>query len=225
MIRIIGDTHGDRDRFGKLAEYGEKEWNENDMLIVTGDFGFIFANSDYEREFLDELEKKPYTICFCDGNHEKFPAIYSFPKEKWNGGRVHRIRKNILHLMRGQVFTIEGKKFFTMGGAYSLDKYRRYENLSWWKEELPNNAEYTEAISNLKDNGNCVDYVITHTAPRYIIRMLGFEPSMRDMELTGFFDWIRHDVKFKHWYFGHWHKDRDLEGKYSALYYDMKTIE
>jgi hypothetical protein len=216
--------HGDRDKFAKLSEQGESEWTEEDVLIVAGDFGFIFANSDYEREFLDELEKKPYTICFCDGNHENFPAIYSFPKEKWNGGKVHRIRKNVFHLMRGQVFTIDGKKIFTMGGAYSRDKYMRFENLSWWKEELPCDAEYKEAISNLKENENCVDYIVTHTAPRYIIRTLGREPSLRDMELTGFFDWIRHDVKFKNWFFGHWHTDRDIEGKFSALYHDVKSI-
>lgn len=224
MLHITGDTHGEQKRFDEFWEYGESEWGENDTLIICGDFGFIFANSDYERAFLDELEKKPYTICFCDGNHENFPAIYSFPKENWNGGRVHRIRKNVFHLMRGQVFTIDGKKIFTMGGAYSRDKYMRFENLSWWKEELPNDAEYKEAISNLRENGNRVDYVITHTAPRYIIRMLGKEPSLRDMELTGFFDWIRHDVQFEHWFFGHWHTDRDIEGKFSAVYYSVKNV-
>ena len=117
MIRVAGDTHGDPVRFIE-NNMGDNEWTSDDYLIVCGDFGFIFRNNEAEREFLDYLETKPYTICFCDGNHENFPAIFSYPKEKWNGGYVHRIRKNVLHLMRGQVFEIDGRKVFTMGGAY-----------------------------------------------------------------------------------------------------------
>ena len=144
------------------------------------------------------------------------------PVEKWNGGKIHRIRKNVIHLMRGQVYEIDGKKLFSMGGAYSRDKYMRYENLSWWKEELPNDAEYKEAISNLKEAGNKVDYIVSHTAPREIIRRMGKYPDAHDMELTGFLEWIMHEVEFEHWYFGHWHTDRDITEKFSALLFTVK---
>ena len=141
---------------------------------------------------------------------KNFPAIYSYPTEIWNGGRIHRIRKNIIHLMRGQVFTIEDKKFFTMGGAYSIDKYMRAKNISWWKEELPTDAEYSEAILNLKENQNSVDYIITHTAPTEIIRRMGRNPDIHDAELCGFLEWVMHEVQFKKWFFGHWHVDRKV---------------
>lgn len=39
----------------------------------------------------------------------------------WNGGKVHKIKSSIIHLMRGQVFSIAGKKIFTFGGAQSHD--------------------------------------------------------------------------------------------------------
>ena len=84
MLHITGDTHGDRKRFEMFIENGESEWGENDYLIVCGDFGYIFEDSVLERKFLDVLEKKPYTICFCDGNHENFPAIYSYPVAIWS---------------------------------------------------------------------------------------------------------------------------------------------
>ena len=41
--------------------------------------------------------------------------------EEWNGGKIHRIRSHVLHLMRGQIFELEGYRFFTMGGARSHD--------------------------------------------------------------------------------------------------------
>ena len=40
---------------------------------------------------------------------------------KWHGGKVHRIRPHVLHLMRGQIYELEGYRFFTMGGAKSHD--------------------------------------------------------------------------------------------------------
>lgn len=224
MIYITGDTHGEQARFSPAAMPGEDKWGEDDILIICGDFGFLFANDARENAFLDKLSEKPYTICFCDGNHENFPAIYAYPQEEWNGGRVHRIRKNIFHLMRGQVFLIDGKKIFAMGGAYSIDKYMRKDGLSWWKEELPSNEEYREATQNLRESGNCVDYIITHTAPREMIRRMGKYPDMHDAELTGFLEWIMYEVKFKKWFFGHWHTDEEFDERFRALWFDVETI-
>lgn len=223
MIYITGDTHGDPVRFIE-NNMGDNEWTSDDCLIVCGDFGYVFLDNESEKEFLDYLETKPYTICFCDGNHENFSAIFSYPKEKWNGGYVHRIRKNILHLMRGQVFEINGKKVFSMGGAYSIDRYVRKLNFSYWEEEIPNNQEYREATQNLKENNDEVDIIISHTAPREIIRRMGKYPDAHDMELTGFLEWIMYQIKFKHWYFGHWHLDQTFDEKYTAVYFDIHSL-
>ncbi|MBQ7499991.1 MAG: metallophosphoesterase [Clostridia bacterium] len=224
MIFLTGDTHGEQGRFTLLKKYGEAEWTADDYFIVCGDFGYVFANDERENAFLDELAKKPYTICFIDGNHENFPAIYRYPTELWNGGRVHRIRRNIIHLTRGQVFEIDGRSFFTMGGAYSMDRYMRFEGLSYWKEELPDNSEYREASESLKEHGFKVDYILTHTAPREIIRWMGQYPDAHDMELTGFLEWVMYETKFEKWFFGHWHVDKEFHERFRALYYDLITI-
>ncbi len=225
MIYITGDTHGERLRFIEGNMQGEDSWNEQDTLIVCGDFGYIFTNRPDEQDFLDFLAEKSYTICFCDGNHENFTAINSYPVENWNGGSVHRIRKNILHLMRGQVFEIEGKKIFTMGGAYSMDKYMRREGLSWWSEELPTNDEYRAATQNLRENANKVDIIITHTAPREIIRQMCRQPDSHDAELTGFLEWVMREVSFTHWFFGHWHRDAQIDERFRALWFDVVPVE
>lgn len=223
MIKVTGDTHGDPVRFIE-NNMGDNEWTSDDYLIVCGDFGYVFRKNESEKEFLDYLETKPYTICFCDGNHENFPAIYSYPKEKWNGGYVHRIRKNVLHLMRGQVFEIDGKKVFSMGGAYSIDRYVRKLNFSYWEEEIPNNQEYHEATQNLRENNDEVDIIISHTAPREIIRRMGKYPDAHDMELTGFLEWIMYQIEYQHWYFGHWHLDQTFDEKHTAVYFNVHSI-
>lgn len=224
MIFITGDMHGEQERFESFRKYGEPDWTADDYLIVCGDFGYLFADDDRENAFLDTLEEKPYTICFIDGNHENFPAICRCPAEIWNGGVIHRIRRNVVHLTRGQVFTICERNFFTMGGAYSVDRYMRIEGRSYWKQELPDNGEYREASQNLKECGGRVDYILTHTAPREIIRRIGYYPDPHDMELTGFLEWIMYDVEFKEWFFGHWHTDRRIGDKFRAVFRDVVSI-
>lgn len=224
MIYITGDTHGDPLRFTERNMPGESKWTKDDYLIICGDFGFVFTDSEEENQFLDTLSKKPYTICFCDGNHENFSRIYKYAEQAWHGGRVHRIRGNIIHLMRGYVFDIDGKTIFAMGGAYSIDKFMRKEGVSWWKEELPTNAEYREAVKSLRECGKTVDYIVTHTAPREIIRRMGKYPDEHDLELTGFLEWIMYEVKFKRWFFGHWHFDREVDQNFRALWFDVINV-
>ncbi len=224
MIMITGDTHGEKARFCDKFLPNESEWSKNDVLIIAGDAGLLYRNDADEQEFLDELEAKPYTIAFVDGNHENFPAIFSYPQEEWMGGKIHRIRRNVIHLMRGQVFTIEGKTFFTFGGAYSIDRYCRKEGVSYWEEEIPSPQEYREASENLKRAGGKVDYIVTHTAPQTVIRMLGKYPDKHDIELTGFLDWVMYETKFTTWYFGHWHEDKEITPKFRLLWFDCERI-
>lgn len=215
MLYFTGDLHGEIGRFYELYRKNPN-FGAEDYLIVCGDFGFVFRNDQNEHIWLDDLSRQPYTICFVDGNHENFNALYSYPVEKWKGGKVHKIRNNIIHLMRGQVFEINGKRIFTMGGAYSIDRYMRKLNFSYWEEEIPSKEEYTEASRNLEAYGYKVDYIVTHTAPREIIRRMGYDPDPHDMELTGFLEWVMYKAQYDEWFFGHWHEDRNIE-KFHAL--------
>ena len=163
MIYITGDTHGEYDNF--LNRIYQHQISKDDTVIVCGDFGFVW-DTPYHRYFLAKLTAEPFTIAFVDGNHEDFDLLYSYPVVEWNEGTAHRVADNIYHLMRGQRFMIENKSFFTMGGAYSVDKAMRVEGKSWWKQELPNNEEYKIAERTLTACGYKVDYVLTHTVPQ-----------------------------------------------------------
>lgn len=230
MIRITGDMHRTIGRFmrGNSNFIRDTTWSEKDVLIVAGDFGFVFLDTAEEHDWLDWLERtKPYTIAFVDGNHENHTRIAEYPEEEWCGGKIHRIRKNVIHLMRGQVFDIRGKKIFTMGGAYSIDRATRNLGYSYWNEELPNDAEYKEAVANLKKHNYNVDYIVTHTAPKEIVLHMGFVPDPHDYELTGFLEYLMYECKgFKKWFYGHWHLDGEYyDGKFRALLNDVVTID
>lgn len=209
MIYITGDSHGDRDKINNLEI--QLELTDNDYLIIAGDFGFIFNNNYLEELILNALSTKPFKILFVDGNHECFPAIFRYPEEMWNGGKVHKIRENIYHLMRGQVFEIDGKKIFTMGGAYSVDRMFRKLNVSYWEEEIPNAAEMAEARSNLERHNYEVDYIITHTLPSSVKLLMGYEVSQEheeDADFTDFLDEVREKTSYKRWFAGHFHMNK-----------------
>lgn len=219
MVYITGDTHGRLEEF--LARF-ENQPSFEDTVIVAGDFGFIWGEA--QKPLLKKLSEQPFTTAFVDGNHENFPAIYQYPVEEWNSGKVHRIADNIVHLMRSQLFTLDVGTFFTLGGAYSIDKSWRIEGSSWWKEELPNAEELETARETLTKADNKVDYIITHTCPDSIVNRVCAHPDYHDMPFRLFLQDIADTVDFKHWYFGHYHDDRELSDKFTLLYHSVVTI-
>lgn len=218
MIYITGDTHGWLN-ITKLNNSNFKEqetMTKNDYVIVCGDFGLVWSNSEEELWWRNWLHKKTFTTLFVDGNHENFDTINKYPVSTWNGGKIHFINDSIIHLMRGQVFTIEGKKFFTMGGASSIDKQFRKEGVSWWREELPTKKEYDEAMKNLNKHNGTVDYVLSHTCSTKIMEQLCYVKETND--LNSFFNMLDKKLIYKHWYFGHFHEDMQVDEKHTVLY-------
>jgi len=231
ILAITGDTHGEEGRFIHADEPVNKHLKKGDYLFICGDFGYLF-NDDYkEQKFLKYLaEEISYTICFCDGNHENFDALNSYDISEWNGGKVHVIKcdeagnPKVIHLMRGQVFTIEGKKIFVLGGAYSIDKPMRIEGKSWWSQEMPTEEEKDEAISNLEAVNYKVDYIITHAAPEDTMSI--FHPDhVHEMPLNGFLEYIREKTTYSHWYMGHLHRDEDVWRHQTVLWFSVRNME
>ena len=228
MIFVTGDTHGLHD-FHKLHIFAceHPDLTSDDYVIIAGDFGAIWSGSTLA-ENLSYYTNLPFTVLFVDGNHENFDLIETFPEEMWKGGRVHRIKPNIIHLMRGQVFEIEGKTFFTFGGATSIDRAFRIEGKSWWWQERATEQEFDEGIANLKRYNNEVDYVITHAcgmraimSPR-LRAAAGIKISCPEVQLLSNFENI---IKCRHWYFGHFHMDERLNDKYTVLYNKVVEIK
>jgi predicted phosphodiesterase len=248
MIIVTGDTHGD---FSRLTnERFTDGLTENDYIIVCGDFGLLWSKGDRYNFWLEQLSSQKFNILWVDGNHENFDWIDSLKVEQWHGGNVHKIADNIIHLMRGQLFEIENKTFFTFGGGKSVDitgglldvndpkfydkAYRarrfglpfRVIGESWWEQEMPNDEEKETAIINLSKHDNYVDYIITHSLPTSLLSSVGhiMMLKMKGDDLTNYLDKLENTIKFKHWYCGHYHTDSRLDDKHTVMYKSMKEI-
>ncbi len=218
MIYITGDTHipVDIQKLSSKHFPQQKEMTKNDYVIICGDFGGVWDGSNEEKYWIKWLKNKNFTTLFIDGNHENFDMLYSLPIVEFCGGSAHKVDSGIYHLMRGEVYTIDTKKIFVFGGADSHDKEYRTEGKNWWREEMPTEQEYNNAVNNLEKNNFNVDYVITHSAPTSVQNIIS--PTYENNKLTDFFESIKNQLSCKKWFFGHYHKDIVLDDKFEGMF-------
>lgn len=113
MIYITGDTHIPID-IGKLSTKRfpeQKQMSDTDFLIICGDFGGVWCGDNEEKYWLKWLNAKNFTTLFIDGNHENFDMLKEYPEVDYCGGKAQKIKDKIYHLMRGQIYNIDGKKY------------------------------------------------------------------------------------------------------------------
>ena len=252
MVFLTGDTHGDFIRFHSSRFPEQQEMTRDDIVIVLGDFGGIWYDCDEEKDKLNWLEELPFTLCYVDGNHENFQRYYEgeFEIVDFHGGKAHKVRDNVYHLMRGHIFDFEGKKFFAMGGASSHDiddgildpasfksdeefnevcslwswegRMFRVKGLSWWPEEIPSKEEMDFGEKNLREHNYTVDYVISHCLPQEVLPFIHIHDHD---DLTLYFNkLLQNGLKFDKWYCGHYHMNTCVMGKFNILYYDIVRI-
>ena len=250
MIYITGDCHQDFRRFDTENFPEQKEMTKEDFCVICGDFGGVWdrnKESKTEKYLMDWLESRSFTLLFVDGNHENFDRLYAYPEEEWHGGRVHRIRPSVIHLMRGQIYDIGGASFFTFGGAgshdisgglldpeapgYKTEKRKldqrhlpyRIRHISWWEQELPTDREMEEGLTNLAAHGSRVDFIVTHCCASSTQALIGgglYKPD----RLTAYLEEVKQSVKFRKWFFGHYHDNRMVSAQEILLYEQIGRI-
>ena len=225
MIFITGDTHQSINisKLNTTFFPQQKNLTKNDYVIICGDFGCVWDDSNLDKYWQNWFSNKNFTTLFVDGNHENFNLLNKYPVSSWNGGKVHFISPSVIHLMRGQIFNINGINIFTMGGASSHDKEFRKENISWWKDEIPSDLEFQEAFSNLNKYNNKVDIIISHCCDDNTQNCINnyYEHD----KLTNFFKIINESVDFKYWFFGHYHIDKFIDNKHRAVFNDVIPLK
>ena len=223
MVFVTGDVHCPID-VHKLNTKNfplQKSLTKEDYLIVCGDMGLVWSYPDGPR-YKEDLywqkwfNNRNYTTLFVDGNHENHPILASYPVVDFCGGKAHQIKDSVYHLIRGEVYTIDGKTFFCFGGASSHDKHLRKEGVDWWPEEIANFAEMNKAIDNLEKYNNEVDYIISHCCSTRVQNIIS--PYYESDSMTQFFKFIEENIKFKAWYFGHYHTDMVITPNFVCVY-------
>lgn len=220
---LKGDIHGNL--FEIIDFINRFNLGKNDNIIILGDCGIAWRKD--KKDLAQNI--KLWNECgngvklyFIDGNHENFNILNSLPVENNMG----KIADNIYHLRRGQVYEFENKKILVCGGADSIDKYRRIENFTWWKEE----AISQETIDDIP--AGHYDYVLTHCCPRsvfeknriYLSTLQFLDENKINHSSEDMLEQLKNKITFDHWFFGHYHINRNLDEKFTCLFEDFMEV-
>lgn len=216
---ITGDTHGMND-IRKLTNENfpiQEELDKSDVLCIAGDAAICWTGGNTDKQLQKWYEDKPFTTLVIDGNHEGHELLSKLPIIKKFKGKVRKVSDSVFYAIRGEIYTINGKKVLTLGGAESTDKQYRVEGYSWWKDEEITIKDFKRTIDNLERENFKVDYFITHTGGGEVVRTLGFLPTNSDKYVSFFLDTLRDTPH----YCGHYHMDRIINKQSRILFDDI----
>ena len=218
MIFVTGDMHGDFSRFQNPAL---KKLRESDVLMVCGDFGFVWDGSPKEQKLLKKIGKRKHDTVFVEGCHDNYDLLETFPKVAYRGGTARKISGNVYQLLRGECYDICGKKVFAFGGGDSSDE-QEYGRFSL--AEQPSEEDEQHGADTLRALRGKVDIILTHEPPAMIRRFL----LMDDADTSAihrYFDYLARQCSFDYWFFGRYHIDRVIPPRYYALFRDVYKVE
>lgn len=193
MIWLLSDLHGRLDMPGwKDFQVQSKP---EDVLILLGDICLNDPTKENNPSFTETVLASEKNIWIVAGNHENMAYLSSLPEEDWNGGKIHRLGKNVLHLMSGYVYTLKGLHVLVLGGTSGT--------LS--------EAEIVRTYLSLEEYHNKVHYILTHD---YYKR----SPENRESSFEKLMGYIDDHVSYEMWYCGHHHLNKRLDEKHTVVY-------
>lgn len=167
VVALAGDWHGNTAwamaRIRDVAERGVS------TLLHLGDFAIWPGNSG--AKFLRKVERTcaehNIALLVTPGNHEdwgRLTKLWENPKRRdpTTGDPLPlHLTDHVAVLPRGYAWTMEGRRFVSLGGAPSVDFPNRIHGKSWWPEERiqPDDVERTIR------NGAGADVMLAHDSP------------------------------------------------------------
>lgn len=221
MIYITGDMHGDISQMRQVMQ--KVNCKPNNTLIVLGDFGANYYFDKKDDIFKNAISEYNINIFVIRGNHDGNPSLIEEVEQKEKYGNIGYIEQkypNIFYAINGNVYNIEKNQFLVLGGAYSVDKfYRLSMGYKWFSDEQMTISERENFLQNYPKE---VDVILSHTCPYTNIPCHLFlktvDQSTVDNSMEYFLQEVKEKVKYKNWFFGHYHANEQIEENMYMLY-------
>lgn len=170
-------------------------------IFVTGDIHGEperFSTTRFPRQ--NELDKEDYMIICGD-----FGLVWEGKIEVQGNNVVVENRESDrekwwLDWLEALPFTV----LFVDGNHENFDRLKQYQIEEWM-------------------GGNEVDYIISHCCPGELHELI--QPGMEEWnELTLYFDTLKKMCRYKKWYFGHYHDNKNVTEQDILLYKDILEL-
>lgn len=206
-IIAVGDVHGDYYYLKKIIKQQFTDKKEQGAIIQVGDFG-VFENNIHNMKF-------DIPVFFIDGNHENFSYITKLVNNNPYNDIISLPpphARNCHYITRGTSSKIiSGFNTLFIGGAHSVDRKRRKENISWWRQESITEKDIKKCLLHDK-----IDIIISHACPyEFKDKVLDSIPLQHrmignDLETDNHENEKKLSILLKHfkpklWIFGHYH--------------------
>ena len=210
-VLIVGDSHGDPQFISNIhteaKRFGVK------TIVQLGDFGYDFGTNTIAsiRAWLDRDPEHQWF--WLDGNHDEHNYIeQDILKLEWPGEPVPHFHERMFYCHRGSTVWIGDKLCMFMGGAYSIDKHRRTQYISWWPQEMIRQSDVQRALENAE--GRKIDVLFSHDAPRseFLDKWLqseGYKVDPWSNENRTALTYVVDSVRPQDLYHGHYHHRYD----------------
>ena len=179
-IVFVGDTHGDHGTIGMAFKLAIEEGATR--VVSVGDWGsWPGVSGERFRDFCsNQATLTDIPLYICRGNHD-WPGGLEYAKGlSWQGNHKE-IAPNLFFLGRTGVWNWDDCWFAVCGGAYSIDKSRRREGISWWPEEKIKYSDLEVLETDMAEwNLDYVDLLIAHDSPSSLPIWPGFAKDDKD---------------------------------------------
>jgi hypothetical protein len=203
---VVGDVHGDISFASAVCRAAESLDITN--IFQVGDFG-IWDHTDDGVYFLDKLNEnsslRGVNWYVTLGNHENYDRVENY--QALTTQTFIPVRDHITILgNKTAVFDMDGVKFASVGGAYSIDKYARIEGKSWWRNEEIKFSDIL-MLQNLIDITGRVDILFTHDSPTTLPEWDGFiKDDPYSQGHRKMLDRVGEIARPAFWFHGHYHR-------------------
>lgn len=153
---FFGDWHGDTYFAIKALERAIERYPDIDVFYHVGDFGIWPEDERYVATVTSIMSSADKLLVVTGGNHEDW--------DRWDTLTKNQTQpyvfpgESLVLLPKLYKWVHAGRTFTSVGGASSIDRFRREEGTSWWPQE-----EIAESvIETVERKDYRADILITH---------------------------------------------------------------
>lgn len=166
FVVVAGDWHSDlvhmldtvpRLLSGSFPQSGQQP----STLLHVGDFNIGTGSRASKRFILKAAElaaSRRMRILITPGNHDSWSRLEG--RADFSRGEPARLHGAVWALPRGYRFRVGGRDVLSFGGAGSMSRPSAQENKSWWRSEMPSDAETDASITRGR-----ADIIVSHEGP------------------------------------------------------------